>query len=175
MTNIITGAAMPLPSCITINTHGSCQTQRAAGAFGAIMARYIDGKLHSELERKGGATGTTSNRMELSAVISALKCIKRDEPFPIFILSASKYLVENWKTQVPGWIANGWLKTDGAPVLNVDLWQEIVRLCDGLEVVFEWRQAEAGGPNAVTARNVAAKQRKIWERKAVSEMFGEAA
>lgn len=172
MTNSKTGAALPHASCIVIYTDGSCQPNPGPGGYGAFLVRYVDGLKMNELERRGGSVATTNNKMELQAVIAALRCIKRDEPLPIFVRSDSKYLVDNWKDRVRGWIANGWLKSDRKPVENADLWQEIVELCDGLNVIFEWVRGHAGDPMNEKADGLAAETCAIWMKKAVKEMFG---
>ena len=56
---------------IDIFTDGACSGNPGAGGWGAII-RF---KGH-EKEISGGCPETTNNRMELTAVIEALKCLK---------------------------------------------------------------------------------------------------
>lgn len=175
MTNDNTGAALPHASCILITTDGSCQPNPGPGGYAAVLRRYVDGKEVTRMERKGGATATTNNRMELAAAIAALKVIKRDESLPIFVRTDSKYLTDNWRQRLQGWIAGDWRKADGKPVENADLWQELVRLCDGLNVTFDWVRGHAGDPLNKEADRLARKACAAWAQKAVLELFGQPA
>ena len=60
------------------------------GGYGAVL-QYIDtkGQLH-ERELSRGYKKTTNNRMELTAVIEALKCLKR--PCQITLYTDSQYV-----------------------------------------------------------------------------------
>lgn len=168
------GAELPQASCIMIATHGSCKTELRAGGFGAVLIRYLDAVQQNDLERKGGAVDTTSNRMELQAAISALKRIRRDEKLPIYLRSKSKYLVDGWNLWLKGWIRNGWLKGDGKPVENSDLWLELIRLCEGLDVRFQWMSANSGDAMIEVCRELASKACDHWARKAVNAKFAQA-
>jgi len=175
LTNANTEAALPYPNCIVIYTDGSCQPNPGPGGFAAILYRLINGEVVVPMEQTGGAVATTNNQMELGAAIAALKQIKRDEPLPIFVRSDSKYLVDGWNQWLPRWIAKGWRKGDGKPVENPGLWREIIRLCDGLNVTFEWVRGHAGDPMNEEADRLASEERDKWVRKHAQELFGSAA
>ncbi|MCA2009135.1 ribonuclease H family protein [Tritonibacter mobilis] len=144
---------------VLIYTDGACSGNPGPGGFAAVLRRFENGKEVKRLNRQGGKTDTTNNAMELRAVISAMKCL-RHETLPIIVRTDSKYIVENWNQRVAVWIANGWRKTDGKPVLNRDLWEQLAELAEGLRVSFEWVKGHADDPMnaevdslAVTARN----------------------
>jgi ribonuclease HI len=42
------------------------------------------------------------------------------------------------------WRANGWLREDGDPVKNADLWRRLLGLCKGHEVEFRWLRGHTG-------------------------------
>ncbi|MBR2735174.1 MAG: ribonuclease HI, partial [Clostridia bacterium] len=88
---------------------------------------------------------TTNNRMELTAVIEALKCLK--EPCGITIYSDSQYfcnaITKGWAAN---WQKNGWRKSDKKPALNADLWQELLDLLGKHEAEIEWVKGHAGHP-----------------------------
>lgn len=172
MAKVTDRATLPQPSCIVIYTDGSCRPNPGAGGFAAIICRYVDGEETKRKELKGGETNTTNNKMEMSAVVAALKKIKRDEPLPIFIHSNSKYLVDGWNGWLPNCIAKDWRKTDGKVPENIELWQEIVRLCDGLNVTFEWVQGHAKNLRGKQAKSLAASVCEKMKPKAVMERFG---
>ncbi len=125
---------------IDIYTDGACSGNPGPGGWGAIL-RYNG----VEKELSGSEKETTNNRMELSAVIEALKALK--EPCDITVYTDSKYvcdaIVKRW---VYLWKANGWRKADKKPALNVDLWEELLSLLDRHQVEFIWLKGHAGHP-----------------------------
>ena len=88
---------------------------------------------------------TTNNRMELSAVLFALKALK--EPCHITLQSDSKYVLDSLsKGWVYGWQKKGWKKSDGKPALNVDLWQQLLEEIKKHELDYVWIKGHAGHP-----------------------------
>ena len=83
----------------------------------------------------GAEPETTNNRMELTAVIEGLKCL--NQPCEVDIYSDSAYIVNAFTLGwVYGWKRAGWRKADGKPVLNSDLWQELMVLAGVHNVHF---------------------------------------
>ena len=102
---------------VTIYTDGACSGNPGPGGWGAIL----EWQGH-EKELSGGEAQTTNNRMELTAVLTALSLLK--EPCTVELYSDSKYVVDAIdKGWLYGWQKKGWIKADKKPVLNVDLWQ----------------------------------------------------
>lgn len=65
--------------------------------------------------------------MEVFAVITGLKCLK--EPCEVAVHSDSAYTVNAFNNGwVFGWEKSGWKKADNKPVLNDDLWKELLSL-----------------------------------------------
>ena len=122
---------------VEIYTDGACTGNPGKGGFGAVLIYNGNEKQISRGYRK-----TTNNRMELMAAIEALKLLK--EPCNVELYSDSKYLTDaiNQKWLV-SWQKNGWKKSDKKPVLNADLWGEIVRLTDMHNVTFIWVKGHA--------------------------------
>ncbi|MBR4287335.1 MAG: ribonuclease HI [Clostridia bacterium] len=117
---------------VEIFTDGACSGNPGPGGWGAIL-RYNG----VEKELSGGASDTTNNRMELSAVIFALKALKM--PCEVTVTTDSKYVYESiTKGWVYSWQKNGWRKADKKPALNVDLWTELLDLLDKHKVTFNW-------------------------------------
>ena len=117
---------------VNIYTDGACSGNPGPGGWGAIL-RY--GKVERELS--GGEEHTTNNRMELTAVISALEALK--EPCEVDLYSDSKYVVEAIeKGWAVGWRARGWKKADKKPALNPDLWERLLDLLEKHKVNFIW-------------------------------------
>ena len=109
---------------VTIYTDGACSGNPGPGGWGAIL----EWQGH-EKELSGGEAQTTNNRMELTAVLTALSLLK--EPCTVELYSDSKYVVDAIdKGWLYGWQKKGWIKADKKPALNVDLWQELLPLLE---------------------------------------------
>ena len=122
---------------VTIYTDGACSGNPGPGGWGAIL-RYSG----HEKELSGGAAETTNNRMELTAVISALKLLK--EPCEVELWSDSKYVVDAVdKGWVYSWQKKGWRKADNKPALNVDLWETLLPLLKTHDVRWHWVKGHA--------------------------------
>ena len=107
---------------VIIYTDGACSGNPGPGGWGAILMINENKK-----EISGGNKNTTNNVMELTAVIEALKLLKR--PCNVNLYSDSAYVVNAFNQ---GWIYN-WVKKDwktagNDPVKNKELWQELYSL-----------------------------------------------
>ena len=115
---------------VTIYTDGACSGNPGPGGWGAIL---MFGENRKEIS--GGKQDTTNNVMELTAVIEALKLLKR--PCNIDLYSDSAYVVnaflQNW---ISGWIKKGWINSNKEEVKNKELWQELVNLTKVHNVTF---------------------------------------
>ena len=117
---------------IEIYTDGACSGNPGPGGWGAIL-RY-NGR---EKEISGGEAQTTNNRMELTAVIAALECLK--EPCIVELYSDSKYVIDALsKGWAVSWQKKGWIKSDKKPALNADLWERLLALTQEHEVHCHW-------------------------------------
>lgn len=115
---------------IDLYTDGACSGNPGAGGYGAIL-------IYRGVEREvsGGEPSTTNNRMEIYAVIAGLRCLK--ERCKVNIYSDSAYTVNAFNQHwLENWQKSGWKKADGKPVLNVDLWQQLLELTQQHEVRF---------------------------------------
>lgn len=125
---------------IDIFTDGACSGNPGAGGWGAII-RF---KGH-EKEISGGCPETTNNRMELTAVIEALKCLK--EKCDVTVYSDSQYFVNAMtKGWAFSWKAKNWRRSGNEKVLNPDLWQELLDLWEKHEIRAVWVKGHAGHP-----------------------------
>lgn len=125
---------------VYIYTDGACSGNPGAGGWGAIL-KYRG----AEKELSGAEKMTTNNRMELTAVISALSALK--EPCKAIITTDSKYVVDGiTKGWAKSWQKNGWVKSDKKPALNSDLWGKLLELCERHDVEFVWVKGHAGHP-----------------------------
>lgn len=125
---------------VDIYTDGACRGNPGRGGWGAILVYG-----NSEKELSGGERETTNNRMELTAVISALRALR--EPCDVTLTSDSKYVIDAViKGWAVSWRAKGWRKADKSPALNADLWEELLSLLDRHKVTFVWVRGHNGHP-----------------------------
>ena len=122
---------------VTIYTDGACSGNPGPGGWGAILC--YNGR---EKELSGGEKNTTNNRMELTAVISALEALK--EPCEVELYSDSKYVIDALsKGWARAWKAKNWIKSDKKPALNPDLWEKLLALTDIHTVHYHWVKGHA--------------------------------
>lgn len=122
---------------VTIYTDGACSGNPGPGGWGAILSYGS-----AEKELSGGEKETTNNRMELTAVITALGMLK--EPCAVDLYSDSKYVIDSvTKDWVYSWQKKGWRKADKSPALNVDLWEQLLPLLERHQVTFHWVKGHA--------------------------------
>ena len=115
---------------VIIYTDGACSGNPGPGGWGAIL---MIGDHKKEIS--GGKKDTTNNVMELTAVIEALKLLKR--PCKVQLYSDSAYVVnaflQDW---ISGWIKKNWKTAGNDPVKNKELWQELYGLTKIHDVTF---------------------------------------
>lgn len=122
---------------VEIYTDGACSGNPGPGGYGVVL-KYRD--IMKELS--GGCENTTNNRMELLAVIKGLEALKR--PCKVTLYSDSKYIVDAMtKGWVKGWKARGWMRGNGEPAKNADLWKKILELSSKHKVEWVWVKGHA--------------------------------
>lgn len=126
---------------VEIYTDGGAINNPGPGGYGAIILEEGE-----ERELSGGYRLTTNNRMELMACIKAIAALSTHDK-AIALFSDSSYVVNGIsKGWARGWRRRGWLKSDGKPALNADLWSRLLDLIEGLNVSFHWVRGHAGHP-----------------------------
>ena len=102
---------------IDIYTDGACSGNPGPGGWGAILR-------HNEREKElfGGEPATTNNRMEMTAVIEALRALKR--PVAARVHTDSQYVQKGISEWMHGWKRRGWKTAGKEPVKNEDLWRD---------------------------------------------------
>lgn len=97
---------------VTIYTDGACSGNPGVGGYGAIVSckgteRIVRGRCKET---------TTNNRMELTAVIEAIKVLRK--PCNIQLFTDSKYIIDCSGHD------KAWLSAENRP--NRDLWLELI-------------------------------------------------
>ncbi len=124
---------------VDIYTDGGCDPNPGPGGWGAVLVAGLQTK-----ELSGADPATTNNRMELTAAIRALASLRT--PCRVSLYTDSQYLRRGITEWVAGWQAHGWLKANGRPVENVDLWQELVVQVGRHEMAWHWVRGHRGNP-----------------------------
>jgi ribonuclease HI len=97
-----------------------------------------------EKELFGGEADTTNNRMELMAVIEALRALSRSCDAVVY--TDSSYVQKGISEWIHGWKRNGWRTSDRKPVKNADLWLMLDELARQHRVEWKWVRGHAGHP-----------------------------
>ena len=140
---------------VVVYTDGACSGNPGPGGWAWAVAP--DGERHAS----GGEPMTTNQRMELTAVLEALRSVTHEiaQGRPIDVVSDSTYVVncfrDKWYLR---WQANGWRNARKQPVANADLWKPLVELVQPQRVSFRWVKGHGVDPmnNLVDALAVAA-------------------
>jgi ribonuclease HI len=122
---------------IEIFTDGACSGNPGPGGWGAILR-----KGDTEKELFGGAALTTNNRMEMTAVIEALRALKT--PVAARVHTDSQYVQKGISEWIHGWKRRGWKTASKEPVKNEDLWRELDRLAAQHTIEWIWVKGHAG-------------------------------
>ncbi len=119
-----------------VYTDGACRGNPGPGGWAwAIDATRSDA---------GGAAHTTNQRMEIMAVLEALRAVDG----PVEINSDSTYVVNCFRDRWhEGWLRRGWKNSQRQPVANRDLWEPLIDLVlSRADVTFRWVKGHSGDP-----------------------------
>ena len=122
---------------VEIYTDGACSGNPGPGGWGAILR--IGGV---EKELFGGEAATTNNRMEMMAVIEALRALNR--PVTARVFTDSQYVQKGMTEWIHGWKRRGWKTADKQPVKNMDLWQALDSEAVRHKIEWCWVRGHAG-------------------------------
>lgn len=126
--------------------HGNKKGQHVKKADPAAWAFCVV-KAGKKYTSSAGEYGSTNNRMEVMALVKALKFIGRQgwQNEEIRATLDSKYVLDaitkNW---LVGWKKRNWQTAGGTQVANQELWQEIDQLLPYFtQLKFEWTKGHA--------------------------------
>lgn len=122
------------PGTTVVFTDGACLGNPGPGGWAWAVP---DGAYAS-----GAADHTTNQRMEVNAVLEALRAL----PGPVEVVSDSTYVVNCFRDRWwAGWIRRGWTNSAKKPVANRDLWEPLVELYrERGDVTFRWVKGHSG-------------------------------
>ena len=90
----------------------------------------------------GGETATTNNRMELTAAIQGLRALRG--VCKVQVVTDSQYLSKGMSEYISRWKVEGWRGANGKPVLNRDLWEELLALTTEHQIQWTWVRGHTG-------------------------------
>jgi ribonuclease HI len=125
---------------IEVYTDGACLGNPGPGGW--AWAVVPEGEPHDS----GGEPLTTNQRMELTAVLAALRALGvGSEAGPVVVVSDSTYVINCFRDKWwKKWQQNGWRNSKRQPVANADLWQPLVELVNSGSVTFRWVKGHSG-------------------------------
>jgi ribonuclease HI len=133
---------------VTIYTDGACKGNPGPGGWGAWLAAG-----GHEKELWGGEALTTNNRMELTAVIEALKALKRASRVELH--TDSQYVRQGITEWIHNWKRRNWKTADNKPVKNADLWRLLDDIAAQHQVAWHWVRGHDGNPGNERADRLA--------------------
>jgi len=126
---------------IEVYTDGGCHGNPGPGGWAYVIE--TDG---GRTEGSGGDPQTTNNKMELEAVIQALRKVAQDssEPRLVTVRTDSQYVRNGITTWIKTWMSNGWRTAAKKPVKNQDLWIRLHELEELVRPRWEWVKGHSG-------------------------------
>ncbi len=122
---------------LKIWTDGSCLGNPGPGGWAFIAT---DG--NNVAQRCGSEKDTTNNRMELTAVLAAVKAAKKH--CEIEIHTDSQYVKNGMQTWIKNWKKNNWRTADRKPVKNQELWKELDEAAQNKKIHWVWVRGHNG-------------------------------
>ena len=138
-----------------IYTDGACLGNPGPGGWAALLISK-----NSETKKIFGSDIlTTNNRMELTAVIEAIKLAPKNSNLVVF--TDSKYVINGIEIWIKKWKKNRWLNSNKKKVKNKDLWIILDDVSEKVNIKWKWVKGHSGDENNETvdflARNQAEK------------------
>ena len=128
---------MESDSLIKIYTDGACSGNPGPGGWGVFIENS-----GNVTELSGRDENTTNNRMELKAVIEALKFFTINSE--LIIHTDSKYVMDGASRWIINWKKNNWKTAQKKDVKNKDLWIELDNLLNYHDVSWVWVKGHDG-------------------------------
>nr|WP_226984192.1 ribonuclease HI [Halothermothrix orenii] len=136
---------------IKVYTDGACSGNPGPGGYAAVILNQGQERVVAGYEDE-----TTNNRMELRAVIEALKEIK--EGREVHVYSDSSYIINGMKSWIDDWKKRGWKTSSNKPVSNKDLWLKLDNLSSKFNIKFKKVKGHSGDEYNEKADSLARKQ-----------------
>jgi len=126
---------LPESATIVVYTDGACTGNPGRGgwAWAVPHGRYAS----------GAAAQTTNQRMEITAVLEAVKTLDG----PLEVVSDSTYVINCFRDRWwEGWLQNNWRNSQRKPVANRDLWEPLIEIVQCRAIAFRWVKGHSEDP-----------------------------
>jgi len=135
-----------MDASLKIYTDGGCSGNPGPGGWAYVIVQQTFQGFKVIAQNKGAEKETTNNRMELIAVIEALRAFKTMDNVPrqAALYTDSQYVQKGITEWIRNWKRNSWRTSDKKSVKNQDLWKELDSLAQELPVRWEWVKGHAG-------------------------------
>lgn len=129
-------------SKVTMYTDGGCGKD-GIGGWGCVLVNEAKG---THLSLSGGATNTTNNVMELTALLQGLKSlISHGITEGVTVISDSEYTKNTFTTWMHGWEKKGWRKADGGEVSNLEIVKQLFEVYPLIKLDdYKWVKGHSG-------------------------------
>lgn len=157
---------------IIVYTDGACSNNPGGPGGWAATLNYDN--RYDVLS--GHSISTTNNRMELTAVVEAIKYLLKKKYTNIIINSDSAYVVNGVnKGWIHEWVRKGWKTKQGNDLANADLWKELYAYCtrDNVKIIFNKVAGHAGHTFNEIADEEAKKEVEYAKRILLESQFSE--
>lgn len=125
---------------IIIYTDGSARGNPGPGGWGAIVIGET-----RVTELGGREVHTTNNRMEMMATLEGLRFVKKQNPgSAVHVKTDSQYVLKGMTEWIINWQKKNWIGSNKKPVLNRDLWEQLLEVSEGLRVTYEYVRGHIG-------------------------------
>ena len=131
---------------LRIFTDGGCSGNPGPGGWAFVMVQETFQGEHVIAKNMGSEKETTNNRMELTAVIMALRALNKmgNTPRQAAVYTDSQYVQKGISEWIHTWKRNAWRTSDKKPVKNKDLWTELDSIASEFKLKWEWIRGHAG-------------------------------
>ncbi len=150
-------------SGLHVFTDGACDPNPCPGGWAFVVIKN-GAIIHNE---SGSDAATTNNRMEMQAVIAAVRWMESSGYAAVQVHSDSQYCVKGANEWRHGWARKNWMCGENL-IPNADLWQQMSAILDAVSVPLNWVRGHSGIPGNEAADRLAcdALKRGLQERRA---------